>query len=195
MNDGISGNAISRRARMGMGLALALALSAGAQPGPGPGAPGMGHDGPDGHGGAGMEMFLSPRMLHDLNLSADQEKKLKDIHLAAEKKKIQLHSEKATLELDLKTALSAYPVNKSEALRLADKIADVDKRMTLHRVETLTQVLGNLTADQHAKLMTMQDEWMEKRRAWREEWRKDRFEGRRDGKDGKDAKGPKGQGD
>ena len=130
-----------RRAGAGIGLALGLALSAAAQPGPGPG--GMG---PEGHDGPGMGMFLSPRMLHQLNLSADQEKKLKDIHLAAEKKKIQLHSEKATLELDLKNALSTYPVNKSEALRLAEKIADVDKRMTLHRVETLTQVLGNLTA-------------------------------------------------
>jgi len=137
-------------------------------------------------------MFLSPRMLHDLNLSADQEKKLKEIHLAAEKKKIQLHGEKASLELDLKNVLSTYPVDKTEALRLAEKIADVDKRMTLHRVETLTQVLGNLTADQHAKLMAMQDEWMEKRRAWSEEWRKERF----DHHDRKgDGKGPKSQDD
>jgi Spy/CpxP family protein refolding chaperone len=188
MKNGIFGNGISRRAGVGMGLALALVLSTEAQAGPGPGAPGMGRDG---HGGSGMEMFLSPRMLHGLNLSADQEKKLKDIHLGAEKKKIQLHSEKATLELDLKHVLSTYPVNKPEAMRLADKIADVDKRMTLHRVETLTQVLGNLTSDQHAKLSALQDEWMEKRRAWREELRKDRFDGR-DRKD--EGKGPKGQG-
>jgi Spy/CpxP family protein refolding chaperone len=191
MKNGIFGYAALRRA--GVGTGLALVLSAGAQGAPGSGGPGMGHGGggmgPDGHGGQGMEMFLSPRMLRDLNLSADQEKKLKDIHLGAEKKKIQLHSEKATLELDLKHVLSTYPVNKPEAMRLADKIADVDKRMTLHRVETLTQVLGNLTADQHAKLSTLQDEWMEKRRAWREEWRKDRFEGRHDRKD--DGKGPK----
>ena len=188
MKNGLFGNAIGRRAGVGMGLALALGLSAGAQPGPGPGGPGgpgMGHEG---HGGPGMDIFLSPRMLHDLNLSADQEKKLKDIHLAAEKKKIQLHSEKATFELDLKSVLSAYPVNKSEAMRLAEKIADVDKRMTLHRVETLTQVLGNLTADQHAKFSALQDEWMEKRRAWREEWRKDRFDGRHEGK--AEGKGP-----
>jgi Spy/CpxP family protein refolding chaperone len=183
MKDGISGMKAWRRAGAGMGLALALALSAGAQPAA------AGHGGPDGRDGLGMGMFLSPRMLHDLNLSADQEKKLKEIHLAAEKKKIQLHGEKATLELDLKNALSAYPVNKSEALRLAEKIADVDKRMTLHRVETLTQVLGNLTADQHAKMLVLQDEWMEKRRAWRDEWRKGRFDGpgRKDA--GKEAPG------
>lgn len=129
-----------------------------------------------------MGMFLSPRMFHDLNLSPDQEKKLREIHLAAEKKKIQLHAQKATLELDLKNSLSIYPVNKSEAMALAEKIADVDKQITLHRVETLTQVLGNLTADQHAKLLTMQDEWMEKRRTWREEWEKNHPD-RRGGKE------------
>jgi len=166
-------------------LALALALSAAAQPGPG----GMG---PGDHDGPGMGMFLSPRMFHELNLSADQEKKLKEIHLAAEKKKIQLHGEKATIELDLKNVLSTYPINKSEALRLADKIADVDKRITLHRVETLTQVLGNLTADQHAKLLTLQDEWMEKRRAWREEWGKE-HSNRHGGKD--EGKSPRDQGE
>jgi Spy/CpxP family protein refolding chaperone len=183
MKDGMTGKAVWRRAGAGMGLALALALSAAAQPGPGPG--GMG---PGGHEEGGVGMFLSPRMFRDLNLSPDQEKKLKDIHLAAEKKKIQLHGEKATLELDLKNVLSTYPVNKSEATSLAEKIADVDKRITLHRVETLTQVLNSLTADQHAKLMALQEDWMEKRRAWREEWRKDRFD-RRGGKD--DGKGPK----
>ena len=172
MNDGNPIKAAGRRARAVAGLALALAVAAAAQPGHGP--VGMGHDGP----GGGLGMFLSPRMLHDLGLSPDQEKKLKEIHLAAEKKKIQLHGEKAALELDLKNVLSTYPPNKSEALRLAEKIADVDKRMTLHRVETLSQVLGNLTADQHAKLLAMQDEWMEKRRAWREEWRKEHPVGR-----------------
>jgi Spy/CpxP family protein refolding chaperone len=175
-----------------MGLALALALSAAAQPGPG----GMGHGpmGPGGPGGpedGGMGMFLSPRMFHELNLSPDQEKKLRDIHLAAEKKKIQLHAQKATLELDLKNSLSIYPVNKSEAMALAEKIADVDKQITLFRVETLTQVLGNLTGDQHAKLQTLQEEWMEKRRAWRDEWEKD-HPGRRGGKD--QRQGPPDQG-
>jgi Spy/CpxP family protein refolding chaperone len=174
-----------RGARAALGLTLGLALAAAAQPAPGPEAHGPG-GGRGGHEGMG-EVAFSPRMLHELHLSADQEKKLKDIHLAAEKKKIQLHGEKATLELDLKNTFSTYPVNKSEALRLAEKIADVDKRMTMHRVETMTQVLGNLNADQFAKLQDLQEERMEKRRAWREEWWKDRG-GRRGGKD--EGKGP-----
>lgn len=179
-----------RRMGAGLGMALALALSAAAQPGPG----GMGHGGrgPGGHDEGGMGMFLSPRMFHELGLSPDQEKKLRDIHLAAEKKKIQLHAQKATLELDLKNSLTAYPINKGESMALAEKIADLDKQITLFRVETLTQVLGNLTADQHAKLLTMQDEWMEKRRAWREEWEKNRSD-HRGGKD--NGPGPRDSGD
>lgn len=188
MKNGMTGRTVWRRAGAGMGLALALALSAAAQPGgPGMGPGGRGH----GHEEGGMGMFLSPRMFHELNLSPDQEKKLRDIHLAAEKKKIQLHAQKATLELDLKNSLSIYPINKSEAMALAEKIADVDKQITLHRVETLTQVLGNLTSDQLAKLQTLQEEWMEKRRAWRDEWEKNHPDHR-----GKDQRqGPPDQGD
>lgn len=169
MTNGMIGKSGWRGARAALGLTLGLAMAAAAQPGPGH----EGH-GPGMEGRGGMEMAFSPVMLRDLHLSADQEKKLKDIHLAAEKKKIQLHSEKATLELDLKNVFSTYPVNKSEALRLADKIADVEKRMTVHRVETMTQVLGNLNADQFAKWQQLQEERMEKRRAWREEWGRQR---------------------
>ena len=189
MKDGMTAmkaKTVWRRAGAWLGMALALALSAAAQPGPG----GMGHGGRGGHDEGGMGMFLSPRMFHELGLSPDQEKKLREIHLAAEKKKIQLHAQKATLELDLKNSLTIYPVNKSEAMALAEKIADLDKQITLFRVETLTQVLGNLTADQHAKLLTMQDEWMAKRRAWREEWEKnhpDRFDGKDKGQGPKDS--------
>lgn len=186
------------RARVGMkGLALALMLgvAATAQPGHGPGGQGPGgqggRGGKGGHGGpdgAGMEM-LNPRILRELHLNADQEKKLKDIRLAAQKKKIQLHAEKATLELDLKALLGAFPVNKAEALKLAEKIADVDKRMTLHKVETMTQVLAGLTAEQFAKLQNIQDEWMEKHRAWRDEMRrKGRWDQDDDGKPGMHGK-------
>lgn len=180
----------ARAGMKGMALALMLGVAATAQPGHGPAGSGPqgqgpgGMGGPGGHGGpdgGGMEM-LNPRILRELHLNVDQEKKLKDIRLAAQKKKIQLHAEKATLELDLKALLGAFPVNKAEALKLAEKIADVDKRMTLHKVETMTQVLTGLTAEQFAKLQNIQDEWMEKRRAWRDEMRKGRWDQDDDGK-------------
>jgi Spy/CpxP family protein refolding chaperone len=179
MMEANAGMAGLRRLRAGLGFALALGMAAQAQPGPGP-------DGP-GQGGRDMEM-MSPRMFHELHLSPDQEKKLKESRLAAQKRKIQLHSEKAMVELDLKNLLSAYPVNKAEAMKLAEKIAEADKKLTLLRVETLTQMLGSLTAEQHAKLQDIQAEWMERRRAWREEMHKDRG-------DRHDGKGSKGDGD
>lgn len=175
----------ARAGMIGLAVALMMGMPAQAQSAPGPGGPGRGehgdHGGPD---GGGMEM-LSPHMLRELHLSADQEKKLKDARVAAQKKKIQLHADKATLELDLKTLLGTFPVNKPEALKLAEKIADVDKRMTLLKVETMTTVLAGLTVEQHAKLQAMQDEWMEKRRVWRDEMRKDRWDNHDDGKPGK----------
>jgi Spy/CpxP family protein refolding chaperone len=182
----------ARAGMAGFALSLLLGMAAQAEPGPGPEK----HGGPGDHGGpgasetGGMEM-LNLRMLKELHLNADQEKKFKDAKLAAQKKKIQLHADKATLELDLKTVLGTFPVNKPEALKLAEKVADVDKRMTLLRVETMTQVLSGLTADQFAKLQVIQAEWMEKRRTWREEMRKERGDRHDDGKseDGRHGKG------
>jgi Spy/CpxP family protein refolding chaperone len=172
---------------MGAALALAMGLSTQAQP---PGFPG-GHEGPGGHGGGmGMGMDFNPRMLRELHLAPDQERKLKEDRLAFQKKKIQLYGEKAALELDLKNIFSTYPVKRADALKLADKIADVEKRLTILRVDGMAQLLGGLTAEQHSKLIDLQDEWMEKRKAWREEMDKDRksFRDHRDGKD-KDGKG------
>lgn len=175
---------IGRMRRLGTGaaLALALCLSAQADPagqGPGgmPGGPkGRGPDGFGPGGGAGME--FNPAMMRELQLSADQEKKLKDGRLAVQKKKIQLHSDKAILELDLKQILSTYPVNKAEALKLADRIAEVDKKMLSLRIESMVQLLSGLTSEQHAKLMVLQEERHEKRKAWMEEMRKDRKAGK-----------------
>ena len=172
--------------KLGLGAALVAALSAGAYAQPGEGG---GPGGPGGQGGPGMGMMeFNPHMLRELHLAPDQERKLKEDRLASQKKKIQLFAEKAGLELDLKSVLSTYPVKKADALKLADKIADVEKRMTVQKVENITQLLGSLTAEQHAKLMEIQDEWMEKRKAWREEMEKDHHQFKR-GKEGKDGKG------
>jgi Spy/CpxP family protein refolding chaperone len=171
-----------RLRRIGAGSVLVLALSLAAQAEPGGFPPGP----PGGPGGAGMGMDFNPRMLRELHLSADQEKKLKDGKLAAQKKKIQLHSEKSVLELDLKNVLSTYPVNKAEALKFADKIAEVDKKLMTLRVESMVALLSGLTAEQHAKLLDIQEEWHEKRKAWMDEMRKERKAGK-DGKDGKDG--------
>jgi Spy/CpxP family protein refolding chaperone len=167
-------------------LVLALAMASQGEPGGMRGGPG----GPGGMGGAGGPgvgaMDFNPRMLRELSLSPDQEKKLKDTRLAAEKRKIQLHGEKAIIELDLKNVLGTHPVNKAEALKLAEKIADVDKKLLLLKVETMSQLMAGLTAEQHAKLMILQEEWKEKRKAWKEEMRKERMDGKemKGGKDG-----------
>jgi Spy/CpxP family protein refolding chaperone len=175
--------------KLGMGVALAMALGVAAHAQPGPPGPPPGFGGPGGPG-MGMGIELNPRMFKQLNLTPDQERKLKEDRLASQKKKIQLFGEKATLELDLKNVLDTYPVKKADALKIADKIADVDKRITLQRVETLSTLLGYLTPEQHAKLMDLQEEWKEKRKAWKEEMQKEHpeFKGGKRWKD-KDGKG------
>jgi Spy/CpxP family protein refolding chaperone len=154
----------------------------------GPGHHGRGHDGPGfgggmGHGGPD---FLNPRVLNALGLSEDQQKKVKEQALAMKKKKIQLQSEKQILELDLQNILSTAPVKEAEAIKIAEKIADVDRKALLLRVETMGRFLAGLTPEQHRKMMEHQSEMRERRKAWREEMDKDWKRGR----GSKDGKGP-----
>lgn len=180
-------------------IMMTAALAAWAQPGGpdghggghgrGKGGPGM----PGGPGGPGGMDFLHPGMLKDLGLSEDQQKRFKEQNLALRKKKIQIHSEKAILELDLQNVLSTSPVKEAEALKIAEKIAEADKKALLLRVETMSRFLAGLTPEQHRKVMERQAEMREKRKAWREEmggsWK--RGDRERDGEDG-DGDGPRG---
>lgn len=155
-----------------MMLMVAAALAA-AEPGE-PG--GSGHDGPGRHEGGGpgpggMD-FLHPKMMKELGLTEEQQKKIKDQTLAHQKRKIQLQSEKSILELDLQHAFSTAPVKEAEALKVAEKIAEVDRKLLLLRVEGMGRFLAGLTPEQHRKVMEHQAEMREKRKAWREEMRR-----------------------
>lgn len=155
------------------GAVMALSLAATGMAAPSGGGQSPGHYG---RGGQESGMF-NPRMLRELNLAPDQEKKLKEARLASQKRKIQLHGEKAILELDLKNLLATYPVNKAEILKTGEKIAEVERKITLQRIESMTQFLTSLTPEQHRKFVDLQAEWMEKRRAWKEEMRGDKADG------------------
>src|SRR5690349_21025302 len=97
-----------------MAMAMAAAMGTWAQDkGDGPmGRHGGRPFGHEDHMGMGP---MNPRVIKELGLSPDQEKKFKEQRLAFEKKKIQLHSDRAMLELDLRNVLSTYPVNQGEA--------------------------------------------------------------------------------
>lgn len=144
------------------------------------------HHGP-GHDGPGGPDFLPPRVLKELGLTEDQQKKVKEQSLAVKKKKIQLQSEKSILELDLQHVLSTAPVKEAEAIKVAEKIADVDRKALLLRVETMGRFLAGLTPEQHRKMMEHQAEMREKRKTWREEMDKDWKRGR-SSKDGKGSR-------
>jgi Spy/CpxP family protein refolding chaperone len=172
------------------GIAVATATGAFAEPGGGPGMHGgeghkMGEHGRKHKrgmgGGHGMD-FLHPRMLKRLDLSEDQKRKLKDQRLEVQKKKIELHAEKAKLELDLHHVFSTVPVKEAEAKTLAGKIAEVDRKLLLLRVETMSRFLAELTPEQHRKVMDWQADMRERRKAWREEMKKDWKRGDGDGR-------------
>lgn len=172
-------------------ILLTAALAAWAQPG-GPDGHGGGHGrGKGGYGGPGGFDFLHPGMLKELGLSEEQQKRFKEQKLALRKKKIQIQSEKAILELDLHNILSTAPVKEAEALRIAEKIAEADKKALLLRVEAMSRFLAGLTPEQHQKVMERQAELREKRKTWREEMSRG---WKRGGPDGGEGHGPRGGG-
>lgn len=136
---------------------------------PGEGGPGRrGHGSVHGPGGMGTD-FLHPDMMMDLGLSEEQKKKFKEQRLANQKKKIQIRSEKAILELDLQNVFSTLPVKEAEAVKIAEKIADLDRKALILRVESMSRFLSSLTPEQHRKMMEHQAVMREKRNTWREE--------------------------
>lgn len=166
---------------------VAMSQSSGSSGAPvgGSGGPPEGSDGPAGNPGPGIEA-LHPKLLRELNLTPEQQKKFKAARLAVQKQKIQLQSEKAISELDLKNALTAYPVNKEEAMKAGEKVADADRKLTLLKVESWSQFQAGLTAEQHHKLMDIQADLHARRKAWREDFKNQRRESKREEK--RDAK-------
>lgn len=116
--------------------------------------------------------FLHPRILKDLGLSEDQRIKLRQQHLEARKKRIQIQAEKSTLELELQNVLATHPVREAEAAKVAERIADLDRKALLLKVETMSSFLAGLNPEQHRKVIEHQEEMREKRRTWREEMHK-----------------------
>ena len=184
------------RGAKGAAFALLLASAALAAPGmegkAGPGGPGGPGGRPSG-GSPGLEM-VHPRLLKELNLSPDQQRKFKEEKLSSQKQGIQYHGEKAMLELDLQNALSTLPVKEADALKLAEKIAEVERKALILRVTTWSHFLAGLSPEQHRKVMEFQADLHEKRKAWRDEMRKGFGKEGKDGKDdGPDKEGRHGE--
>ena len=159
---------------MVLGILAAASLAAAApETAPGGGAPGQAeryHDKArfDGEHRGGEMGFFHPRLIKELNLTPEQQKKFKDYRLGFEKRKIQLRSDKAMLELDLKNVLSTYPVNQAQAMKIGEKIGDLEKKSLLLKVEAWSQFLANLSPEQHQRVVDFQAEFKQKRREWRE---------------------------
>ncbi len=121
---------------------------------------------------------ITPGLIDELKLTPDQKQGLRESYLQNQKKKIQLQSEKAMLELDLKNVLSSDPINKAEAARVGEKIGDAEKRMTQLKVESWTQFLTRLSPDQHRKVLEFQARHREMRMERKEQMRKENRERR-----------------
>ena len=132
---------------------VALAL---AQP-PGPG--GMAPCNKSMGGPGGKRGFLNPMIIKELNLSAEQKKGLKEYRHKMKKEKIQLRSEIAQLEEDIRFKFSQYPLKKSDIEGLKKKLVDLHGKMTALKIDAMLHFLSKLTKEQHQKFVDLQEQY------------------------------------
>jgi Spy/CpxP family protein refolding chaperone len=119
-----------------------------------------------GRGGAGGPMGLAPMMLGRLNLTSDQQDRVKQI-MDSHKQDQQAIGKRAMAARDaLESAVTSPSFDETVIRQRAADLAAVDADQAVMRARIYAQVLQILTPDQQAKLATMQTE-MQQRRAGR----------------------------
>jgi protein CpxP len=119
-----------------------------------------------GRGGPGGPMGLAPMMLGRLNLTSDQQDRVKQI-MGSHKQDEQAIRKRAMAARDaLESAVTSPSFDETVIRQRAADLAAVDADQAVMRARIYAQVLQILTPDQQAKLKTMQTE-MQQRRAER----------------------------
>ena len=119
-----------------------------------------------GRGGPGGPMGLAPMMLGRLNLTSDQQDRVKQI-MDSHKQDQQAIGKRAMAARDaLESAVTSASFDETVIRQRAADLAAVDADQAVMRARIYAQVLQILTPDQQAKLKTMQTE-MQQRRAQR----------------------------
>ena len=119
-----------------------------------------------GRGGPGGPMGLAPMMLGRLNLTSDQQDRVKQI-MDSHKQDQQALAKRAIAAREaLESAVTSPSFDETVIRQRAADVAAVDADEAVMRARIYAQVLQILTPDQQAKLKTMQTE-MQQRRAER----------------------------
>jgi len=119
-----------------------------------------------GRGGPGGPMGLAPMMLGRLNLTSDQQDRVKQI-MDSHKQDQQAIGTRAMAARDaLESAVTSPSFDETVIRQRAADVAAVDADQAVMRARIYAEVLQILTPDQQAKLKTMQAE-MQQRRAQR----------------------------
>jgi Spy/CpxP family protein refolding chaperone len=162
---GLSAAAITV-ALAGVGFATGQADSAqnpaGGRGGPGRfGGPGFGRGGPGGRGGA--MGVLGPMMIERLDLTADQKDRVKQIVDSHRADQQAIGQRMMAAHNALDTAITSASFDEALVRTRAADVAAVEADETVLRARIYAEVLQILTADQQAKLKTMQADMQQRR--------------------------------
>ena len=111
--------------------------------------------GPGGQGGP-EAIKVGPQIMANLDLTADQVKKLKEERIKSQKQMIKLQAELQTLWVDLRSETGKDEPNLSRVDMLAGQIGELKGKMIAARTKSVIYLLSILTPEQKRKMDVMQ---------------------------------------
>lgn len=109
------------------------------------------------------------KIASEIGLTADQQKKINDIHYSYAKKLVDLRAEVQRKNIDLNRIIELESYKKEELESLLNEIGSLEAQIRLNRIMELSEIRKVLTNEQREKLRELMRKQMERRRDKRQE--------------------------
>jgi Spy/CpxP family protein refolding chaperone len=127
--------------------------------GMGPGAPGMGR----GMWRGGMHRGFGPMMAQELNLTPEQQEKMKAARDREQRKAIQARADIQLAQLDLRKLMEVDKPDSKAIEAQVDKIAGLRAGLQKSHIATMLEFRASLTPDQQKKLRELREKGPQRR--------------------------------
>jgi len=102
-----------------------------------------------------VKFINSARVAKELNLTADQQKKINEIHYNYASKIIELRAQLQKKHLELNKLLSSEKYSKQDLESILKEMADYETQLRLNRILEIEEMKSVLTPEQRDKLRDM----------------------------------------
>ena len=102
------------------------------------------------------KIWQNQQLIEEIGLDAKQIELLKNLDFDQKEKRLKIKSEMDALHLSMEKAFSQNSLNQDEIMEIAKKIADLQGKQFIERIESHLKFLDVLTTEQITKLKSVQ---------------------------------------